>query len=55
MFVILTELNGRHHAMAMCTRGEKRRRKIRQEEEAQRSTEVHFRAYRRPLVEVVEF
>ena len=39
----------------MCDRGEEQKRKQRRDEEAQRSTEVAFQAYERPLVVVADF
>ena len=55
MFFTQRELNGIHQAMAMCARGEERRLKRLQEEEARLSMVVAFEAYVRPLEMVTTF
>ena len=52
MFVTWQDINVKHHAMDMCSRGEERKRKQRREEEVRRITEVAFQAYGIPLLEV---
>ena len=55
MFIIWWDLNCKHQDTATCSRGVKWKQKQRREEYAQRSKEVDFQAYGRPLVLVSYF
>ena len=55
MFVPWVDLNGKHQATEMCTKGVERKLKRLREEEAKASTAGDLQVYRRPMDMVMAF